>query len=746
MRSNFKCKLISFTFFLFLFISPLVTKAGEGMWLPQLLQSLNESEMKSMGMKMSAADIYSVNAGSLKDAVLLFNGGCTGEVVSDQGLLFTNHHCGYGAIVSKSTLEHNYLTDGFWAKNFNEELPIPNMYVTFIIRIEDVTAQVIQGVDQTLSIKEQQPMIDKNITKVKEGCSKEAYQDVMIKPFFEGNQYFLFVTETYNDIRMVGAPPESIGKFGSDTDNWVWPRHTGDFSIFRIYADANNKPAKYAADNKPFKPRHFFPISLDGIAEGDFTMVFGFPGKTNEYLPSYAIAQTVNSIDPARIGVRNISLGIMDKYMRKDEAVHLAYAVKYAGLSNSWKKWVGEVQGLKTKNAVSVIEKREADFTAKVKANPDYQAAYGDLLPKMKALYTELDPIIKSRTLYAEVLGGSNIELFKVASWCDRLTKAYIENGDQGFKDAVAKLTPAIDDFYKNYRPDIDREIYDALMNYLLKELPNEYVPEQIQPTQDNGASNFGFKQVKDIMALTSLSKKESFMSLISQGGENFTHRLENDQGYHMYSVLKRVMDNQLSPAYNRITDQLNTLQKLYMQALMVVYKDKKFWPDANSTLRVAYGKVEPYAPKDGMTYKTQTYLDGVMEKYVPGDYEFDVNPKLISLYQNKDYGQYGENGKMPVCFIASNHTTGGNSGSPAVDASGNLIGINFDRVWEGTMSDLYYDPSICRNIMVDVRYVLFIIDKYAGATNLIQEMKLVHPKSKAKGAKKKKSKKTTVS
>jgi hypothetical protein len=360
----------------------------------------------------------------------------------------------------------------------------------------------------------------------------------------------------------------------------------------------------------------------------------------------------------------------------------------------------------------------------------------------MKALYAELDPIIKSRTLYAEVLGGNNIELFKVAAWCDRLTKAYIENGDQGFKDAATKLTPAIDEFYKNYRADIDREIYDALKNYLVKELPNEYVPDQIQPSSDNGASTMGFKPVTDIMALTSLSKKENFVGLIKLGGEEFTHRLENDKAYHVYLSLKRVMDNQLSPAYNRIMDQLNALQKSYMQALMVVNKDKKFWPDANSTLRVSYGKVEPYAPKDGMTYKTQTYLDGVMEKYVPGDYEFDVNPKLISLYQNKDYGQYGENGKMPVCFIASNHTTGGNSGSPAVDASGNLIGINFDRVWEGTMSDLYYDPSICRNIMVDIRYVLFVIDKYAGATNLIQEMKLVHPKAHAKDSKKKKSRK----
>ncbi len=727
---------------LFLFFIHSLLWAGEGMWLPLLLQSLNESEMKSMGMKMSAADIYSVNQGSLKDAVLLFNGNCTGEVVSDQGLLFTNHHCGYSAIQHLSTLEHNYLKDGYWAKNKNEELPYAGMYVTFIVSMADVTQQVLQGVDASWSPGDQQSVIDKNMSQIRQATVRETYQDVMIKPFFEGNQYFLFVTETYNDIRYVGSPPESIGKFGADTDNWVWPRHTGDFSVFRIYAGPDNKPANFSPDNKPFKPRHFFPISLDGVAEGDFTLVMGFPGRTNEYLPSYAIAQTIDLVDPARTGVRNISLGIMDKYMRKDETTRLAYSVKYAGLANAWKKWVGEAQGLKSKNAVAAKEKQENDFTQQLKSNPTWQAKYGNILPEMKTLYSKLDPLIKSRTLLVEVLGGSNIELFKVAGWCDRLTKAYIENGDTGFREAVTKLTPAIDAFYKDYHPEIDREIYDALMNYLVQELPYDYVPDQIQPTSDHGGGNLGFRQVNDIMALTSLSKKESFKNLLEQGGENFTHRMENDQGYHIYASLKRVLDMQISPVYNEIIDQLAALQKSYMQALMEMSPDKKFWPDANSTLRVTYGRVEPYEPKDGIMYKTQTYLEGVMEKYIPGDYEFDVSPKLVELYKNKDYGPYGENGRMPVCFIASNHTTGGNSGSPAVDAYGNLIGINFDRVWEGTMSDLYYDPSICRNIMVDIRYVLFVIDKYAGATNLIDELKLVHPKANTKLKKRKKSKK----
>jgi len=694
--------------------------AGEGMWLPMLLQSLNESEMKSLGMKMSAEDIYSVNKGSLKDAVILFNGNCTGTMVSDQGLIFTNHHCGYSAIQSLSTLEHNYLTNGYWAKNKEEEQKVPGMYVTFIIRMEDVTQQVLQGMNAQWGTKDQQSIIDKNITKVKETTLRESYQDVLIKPFFEGNQYYLFITESYNDIRYVGSPPESIGRFGADTDNWVWPRHTGDFSVFRIYAGPGNLPAKYSAENKPYKPRHFFPISLDGVAAGDFTLVFGFPGKTAEYLPSYAITQTIAKIDPARIGVRNISLGIMDKYMRKDESIKLAYASKYAGLSNAWKKWSGEILGLKSKQAAEVKQKQEADFTSHLRTHPEWESMYGNILPQMESLYAALDPIIKSRTLLIEVLGGSNIELF-------------IENGEKGFQEAATKLNPAVDAFYKDYRPEVDRDIYNALMNYLVQELPNEYVPDQIQPTQDHGLSNQGFRQVTDIMSLTSLSKKESFQNLVKQGGESFMQRMENDQGYHIYSSLKKVLDTHLSPKFTTFNDQLNALQKTYMKAIMDVYPEKKYWPDANSTLRFTY--------KDGMTYNTQTYLDGVMEKYIPGDYEFDVNPKLIDLYNRKDYGPYGENGKMPVCFIATNHTTGGNSGSPAIDAYGNLIGLNFDRAWEGTMSDLYYDPSICRNIMVDIRYVLFCMDKLGGATNLIQELKIAHPKANSKARKKKKPK-----
>lgn len=710
-----------------LIVSVFSVFAGEGMWLPLLLKSLNEAEMKSMGMKMNAEDIYSVNQGSLKDAVVHFGGFCTGELISDKGLLLTNHHCGYDAIQGHSTLEKNYIKNGYWAKNKAEELPNPGLFATFIIRIDDVTAQAMTGVDVGMEPAQKQAAIDRNLNLIKQNATRESWQDVFTRSFFEGNQYFLFVTETYNDVRYVGSPPESIGKFGADTDNWVWPRHTGDFSVFRIYAGPDNKPAEYSPDNKPMKPRHFFPVSLDGIEEGDFTLVFGFPGRTNQYLPSFAVEQTVEIIDPARIGVRNISLGIMDQHMRSDEDVRLAYSAKYAGISNSWKKWIGEVLGLKSKKAVMVKEGQEADFTELIGKNKDLKDAYCHLLPDMKLLYQELDPIIKNRTILGEVIGGSNVEIFFLAAYADRLVKAYRDNGVSGYSTMESKTLAALENFYREYRVGVDQELFSALTAHLENNLSKEYIADVLA----SKPATLSFDEwTEQVYKNTLLTDQQLFTDAIRQGGAAFSKAMETDQAYLAFLGMKKVMDEKLSPTYNLLTTKIQPLQKDYVTALMAAYPDRRFWADANSTMRVSYGQVEPYAPRDGMSYKTQTYLDGIMEKYKPGDYEFDVHPKLIELYEEKDYGPYGENGKMPVCFIASNHTTGGNSGSPAIDAHGNLIGINFDRVWEGTMSDLYYDRSICRNIMVDVRYVLFVIDKFAGAKHLIREMKIVHPKT----------------
>jgi hypothetical protein len=697
--------------------------AGEGMWLPLLLKALNESEMKSMGMKMNAEDIYSVNQGSLKDAVVHFGGFCTAEVVSDQGLLLTNHHCGFDAIQSHSKLEDNYLTNGYWASSLEKELPNPGLFATFIIRIEDVTEAMMSGIKEDMDPKEKQSAMDRNMNSIRNNAVKETWQEIMIRPFFEGNQYFLFVTETYNDVRYVGSPPESIGKFGADTDNWVWPRHTGDFSVFRIYAGPDNHPAEYSPDNKPLKPRHFFPISLDGVDEGVFTLIFGFPGRTNEYLPSYAVSQIENVIDPARIVIRDLSLGIMNKHMREDADAKLAYATKYAGLANSWKKWIGEVQGLRSVHAVDKKTMQEHEFIDEIQRTKSLCKAYGDILPSMKTLYREIEPIARRRTILGEIMGGSNIELFRLTQYADKLVTTFKESGENGYQQIASRVLSQLDDFYKDYRQEIDKELFTALMLHLKAELSEADIPQVLLQNSLDSLAN----QLYDQSVWTS---KEKFIAAIQEGGSAFSELMEKDPGFSLYRQFKQRMDLNLSPAYTLLNDSIQQLQKLYVTALMEVYPNRHFWPDANNTMRVTYGQVEPYEPRDGVSYKTQTYLEGVMEKYIPGDYEFDVSPKLIELYEKKDYGPYGENGRMPVCFIASNHTTGGNSGSPAIDAYGNLIGINFDRVWEGTMSDLYYDKSICRNIMVDVRYILFIMDKFAGAGHLVNEMKLVHPKA----------------
>ncbi len=696
--------------------------AGEGMWLPFLLKSMNEAEMKSMGMKMNAEDIYSVNQGSLKDAIVHFGGFCTAEVISDKGLILTNHHCGYDAIQSHSTLESNYLKEGYWAERMSDEKPNQGLYATFIVRIEDVTSKVTSGVDAGMTAKERQSMIDVNIARLLASIPKEAYQEASIKPFFEGNDFYMFVTETYRDVRLVGAPPESIGKFGADTDNWVWPRHTGDFSLFRIYAGPDNKPAEYSPDNKPLKPRHFLPISLDGIDEGDFTLVFGFPGKTNQYLPAVAVDQIARVIDPARIGVRDISLGIMDRRMRENEDNRLALAVKYASLANSWKKWIGEAQGLISTGAVENIQAEEKKFMMDLQKNKTNNATYGEILPKLNQLYKEIEPYAYNRTIIAEAIGGSNIEVFKLTQYAERLIRSFKESGNQGYTQMSSRVLAQLDDFYDGYRPEVDREVFVALTAHLKEKLSNEFYPSIL--------ATVGPNLLKNIYDESIWASKEKLIEHINQGGGALTSFLEQDAAFQIYMELKNVMDQKLSPSYNVINDQIQFLLTQYMTALKTTYPDQRFWPDANNTMRVTYGQVEEYEPRDGVEYKTQTYLDGVMEKYVPGDYEFDVHPKLIQLYNEKDYGPYAENGKLPVCFIASNHTTGGNSGSPAIDAYGNLIGINFDRVWEGTMSDLYYDRSICRNIMVDIRYVLFVVDKFAGASHLVEEMKLVHPKA----------------
>jgi hypothetical protein len=698
------------------------TKAQQGgMWIPSLLKGMNESEMKKLGMKISAQDIYSVNKSSLKDAVPQFDGGCTAEVISDKGLILTNHHCGFDNIQSLSTVENDYLTNGFWAYKLEEELPNKDLYVTFVIRIEDVTTQVLEGTATLLTETEKQKKIQENISYLTKTLPKEPWQENSIRTFYDGNQYLLFVIENYKDVRLVGAPPSAIGKFGSDTDNWVWPRHTGDFSLFRIYADKNNRPAEYSKDNVPYKPKHFFPISVEGVKENDFTMVLGYPGRTQEYLPAIAVDQIVNNLNPVKIEVRDAALKIQDGFMRNDNAIKIQYASKYAGIANYWKKWIGETKGLKKSNAITEKKKFEANFQEKV-IKAGKQAEYGNLLSDFEMNYSAIKDYALARDLFTEVV-LRNSEILQNAYRLYQLEQLLKTKGEQAFTDRKNNLSKGIVDFYRDYNSKVDKNVFEQLIAIYAKRLPNQFLPNELKNLNASQLTN-------EIYNGTKLTNLDDFRSLLEGDSKTVIEKLNLDKGYQILKAIADAHMKNVMPKFDELNLKNIATQRTYMKAILELSpKSARIFPDANSTLRVTYGKVKGYKPNDAVVYEPFTYLDGVIEKYVPGDYEFDVPKKLIDLYNAKDYGSYSVNGKIPVAFIATNHTTGGNSGSPALDANGNLIGLNFDRVWEGTMSDIYYSPEICRNIMVDIRYVLFIIDKFAGAENLIKELKIITAK-----------------
>ncbi|MEC5167270.1 hypothetical protein RCH18_003022 [Flavobacterium sp. PL11] len=714
---------------LFLLLFVIQTQAQQGgMWIPSLLKGMNETEMKNLGMKMSVKEIYDVNNSSIKDAVPHFNGGCTSEVISPKGLILTNHHCGYSQIQSHSTVENDYLTKGFWAYKMEDELPNENLTVTFIIKIEDVTTAVLNGTTGLTNEVDKQKKIQENISALSNSLPKENWQENKIRTFYEGNQYMLFVTETFSDVRLVGAPPTSIGKFGSDTDNWVWPRHTGDFSLFRIYADKNNRPAKYSKDNVPYTPKHFLPISLDGVAEDDFTLVFGYPGKTNEYLPAVAIEQIVNELNPAKIEIRDKALKVADGFMRKDNAIKIQYASKYASIANYWKKWIGETQGLKKSNAVAIKKDAEMAFQQKI-VKVGKEKEYGTLLADFEKNYNAIAPYAVAREYFMEIV-LRNTEMLSTAYKLYQLEQVYNARGEQAFNDRKTNLINGLADFYKNFNAAVDEKVFEQLIELYATKSSKQFLPQSLVNVNPKNLA-------AEVYSKSKLKDYNSLKQLLSGDAKTVVSNLNADPGFKLVKELGEIYAKEIAPKYDEINLNITALQRTYMKAQLELNTDSRIFPDANSTLRVTYGKVKGYEPKDATLYEPVTYLEGVMEKYVPGDYEFDVPSKLVELYKTKDYGAYSENGKMPVNFIGTNHTTGGNSGSPALDAYGNLIGLNFDRVWEGTMSDIYYDPSICRNIMVDIRYVLFIMDKYAGANNLISELKLVHPKKKNAAKKK---------
>ena len=646
--------------------------AKEGMWIPMLLNN-NISEMQAMGCELSAEDIYSVNHSSLKDAIVSFGGFCTGEFISSKGLVLTNHHCGYGQIQKQSSMEHNYLKDGFWANSMAEELKNPGLYVEQLVYMEDVTNSLVNSGDKFKTI-------ETALIKAKELDNPNL--DYKVVPFYGNNQFFLLATIKYNDVRLVGAPPSSIGKFGADTDNWVFPRHTGDFSLFRVYDEAGNA----------FAPAQHLKVNIAPRTPGEFTMVFGYPGRTQEYLTAVEMDQLVNVENARRVEVRDVLLSIMDEEMRADAAVQLKYASKYARIANGWKKWIGQIEGVQFSKGLDRKRKLEAEFTARLVADANLWDKYSSLLNEIAVNNTQIAEGQLKRNEFIETI-YYGMEWFSLMSKLQRAKTDVDRNA-------------ALVEFHQNYSRTVSEKTTAAMLSMALETFPNLI--------GDMDESMFVNTVHDEIDALVEFTMKDEPIDLetVAPTASNFS--TSAFKGF--YAV---------SPDY-ALLQRATELSAEYMRALMEVFPERNFYPNANSTLRVTYGKLEGVSPRDAVSYGTTTYLDGAMAKYKPGDYEFDMPSRLIELYDNKDYGDYAENGKLPVCNIASNHTTGGNSGSPVLNARGELIGLNFDRIWEGTMSDVNFDANICRNIMVDSRYVLFIIDKFADQRWLIDEMELI--------------------
>jgi hypothetical protein len=712
-------KKLPFIFTAILFISQLSAK--EGMWIPILLEKYNLAEMQDMGFKLTAQDIYDVNNSSMKDAVVIFGGGCTGELISNEGLLITNHHCGYRQIQSHSTVQNDYLSNGFWAMNKEEELQNRGLTVSFLEYMKDVTQEVMNEVEG-LEGEAKEKKIKENTDGILDAAKEDGKYKTSVKPLFYGNQYFLYVYKVYKDVRLVGAPPSAIGKFGGDTDNWMWPRHTGDFSIFRVYADKNNEPAEYSEDNVPYQPKKFFPVSMKGIEPGDFTMVFGNPGSTMQYWPSQAVDLTMNQRDPDRIEIRDKKLQIIGADMESDSKIRIQYAAKYAGISNSWKKWQGEIKGLKRLDAVNKKLAYEAEFKEWAIKNGTWDSTYQPVFENFEKQYKEYAKYIKAYDYYSEIV-FRGVEIFRQA----RIANSLINNIENKQPEKVESIRVAmitgLASFFKDYNQTTDEKLFAVLMPVLLNGVGAEFLPaEFIETINKYDAENL----VKKVYQKSILTDSEKLEKLLATKDEKQLLKLRKDPLVVLYNRLSFIHETNIAPQVKLINANITASMKIYMAGLMEMKKDQAFYPDANLTLRVAYGKVEGYEPMDGVKYKHFTTLSGIMEKDNPDIYDYDVPDRLKELYQNKDFGKYEVNGTVPVCFTASNHTTGGNSGSPVVNGNGELIGVNFDRCWEGTMSDIMFDPERCRNIAIDIRYALFIIDKFAGAGYLLDEMEIV--------------------
>jgi hypothetical protein len=692
--------------------------ATEGMWIPSVLSAVYD-DMKAAGLQLSEEDLYSVNNSSLKDAIVLFNGGCTGEIVSDNGLLFTNHHCGFDYIQFHSSLQNDYLKNGFWAMNRDQELICDGLSVVFIVRMDDVTAQMREGIKSGMTMIEAEVVLTKNKAALEAAYLKDnPGLGVQIRAFNYGNQYFASLTKAYTDVRLVGAPPSEIGKFGGDTDNWVWPRHTGDFSVFRIYADKNNEPARYSKDNVPFKPAHFLPVNISGVKEGEYSMVYGFPGRTDHLLTSYAVDFVMNESNPMRIDFRDQSIAVLEGAMRSSDELRIKYAAKQSDIANAWKKWKGQQIGLTNFDAIGMKQKFEYEYSSKCKLEEN--SAYAGLLDALKKKYDEANPTIFSMQRFVEY-AYYGPELISFSNRFRVLADNYEKLKNDGTLAATIKdLKEGARLFYKDFDLTTEKAIYARLW-------PLFHVKYNSSLSTDMLKASFilSSEEVNKVYDKSVFRDSTVLFKLLDNFGKSSLKKLKKDPLMIESSALYDDFNQNLRTKSAHFQKEIDFLMQKYVEGMMKMFPGD-YWSDANSTLRITFGQVSGSAPRDGEMYKYYTTTDGILQKNATGNPDFEIQPKLKSLLEKKEFGKYGTNGELRVCYTGSNHTTGGNSGSPALNAKGELTGINFDRSWESTMSDITYNPEICRNIMLDARYVLWVIDVYAGAGYLIDEMNVI--------------------
>ena len=708
-------------FFSLIFLSQIVV-ADEGMWLPNQLKQTCATRMAEAGCKLPPEALYSEDAASLKDAVVRFGNGCTGEVVSADGLLLTNHHCGYEYVQALSTVADDYLQNGFAAKSRSEELPCPGLTVRFLQYMEDVSAQILTGTPLPDDLQLREDTIRQRYQKLIDARkTKDASLDYEIKPLYYGNQYMLYAYLTFRDVRLVVAPPSSIGKFGGDTDNWMWPRHTGDFTLFRIYSDAQNTPAAYSASNVPYHPKKFLKINTSGAQEGDFVMVYGYPGRTQQYLTAAAVASIAKEEDPRRVALRRERLDVMEQFMNANDTLRLKYAAKHVNVANAWKKWIGESQGLDRLAAVEQKTIQEKAFGDFVQSTPELQREYGNVLPTLNSLQAQMRPLLKSNDYYTQNLIG--IESLAFALRVVRQTeKARTEQRDLN-KEELKTLQTTGEEFFKDYDLRVDLALAQKILTtYLRDNTPQERL--QSLNAQVSDAKQIERFQQK-IMQRSIFTQAKTWEKTLADA--HIMKRFQKDPLYTLALNVSAEHKEKIQVPLRAIQQQTEALYGRYIKGLQEWDASRVFFPDANSTLRLAFGKVEGYTPREGVRYMPFTTLDGLLEKVKLGAHDYILSPRLAELIARKDYGQWAVNGQVPACFIASVHTTGGNSGSPVLNARGELLGLNFDRVWEGTMSDVMFDPERCRNITVDIRYVLFVIEKYFNAAYLFEELQMTN-------------------